>query len=172
MSVLKYPPEFYTPYALYEGDVMTDREMRAEYSRLRTIANKRIAALGRSMWKGSEAYRQNRHGFPALKNIDAAEVGDYLADLARFIRSDAKVTVFNQKMKSDIAALAERNFFLRKDQYLSFISFMEFFRSNFYDRLVSSDQAVDYFLGDRDGDVDPWVKQAFEDWEAEQGEAT
>ena len=70
--------------ALQEGH--TEKELRQEYARLRSVAQKSLKRMGESRYRDSETYRQNRNAFPATKSIKSKrELTRALTDVTRFL---------------------------------------------------------------------------------------
>ena len=70
--------------ALQEGH--TEKELRQEYAKLRSIAQKSLKRLGESRYRDSETYRQNRNAFPTTKSIKSTrELSRALTDVTRFL---------------------------------------------------------------------------------------
>ena len=82
----KYPPEVYIPAAV-RFNYLTIQEARAEYSRLRSAAVKRLQRLSGTEGERYSAFRMyGKEGFHSLpKNASAAEVGRALADVYHFL---------------------------------------------------------------------------------------
>ena len=68
------------------AQVFTVREARAEYSRLRKIAQKRLARLGASEFSTSTTFQNWQRGFSALeRGAPERTVRKALYDVARFL---------------------------------------------------------------------------------------
>ena len=67
----------YYPMALQEGH--TEKELRKEYAKLRSVAQKSLKRLGESRYRDSETYRQNikheqsKRGSPRIADDDRRE---------------------------------------------------------------------------------------------------
>ena len=69
-----------------QAEVFTPQEARAEYARLRKIANRRLERLGASEFKNERAYKNWSSGFEALPPaIPERDVRKALFDVARFV---------------------------------------------------------------------------------------
>lgn len=74
----------YYPMSLQEGH--TEKELRQEYAKLRSVAQKSLKRMGESRYRDSETYRQNRNAFPATKSIKSKrELARALTDVTRFL---------------------------------------------------------------------------------------
>lgn len=86
LTKLAFAPWEYNPQAL---DARSDRELRKEYSRLRSIANKRIERLMASEFADSQAVAYNAGIYIPLAAVQSrSELKHLLTDLARFITSE------------------------------------------------------------------------------------
>ena len=69
--------------------------MRAEYTRMRDVAQKRIKRLG-EQFPESKAYQSHAKGFPKLKELDPRDFAKAFSELAKFVRAKGS-TVTGQK---------------------------------------------------------------------------
>lgn len=69
--------------------------MRAEYTRMRDVAQKRIKRLG-EMFPESKAYSGHRNGFPKLKDISPQDLPYAFTDLYKFVKAKTS-TVTGQR---------------------------------------------------------------------------
>ncbi len=69
--------------------------MRAEYTRMRDVAQKRIKRLGKQ-FPESKAYQSHAKGFPKLKELDPRDFAKAFSELAKFVRAKGS-TVTGQK---------------------------------------------------------------------------
>ena len=113
-----FPISSYFPDALQSG--FSEKELRKEYSRLRDIAQKRLARLRASEFKGTTAVKYNVGRFKKLSDIeDITELSHLLSDAARFLTSQMS-TVSGQKeyrrksvetmQEGGLTAISEKNF--------------------------------------------------------------
>lgn len=92
--------------------VFTPKEARAEYARLRKIANRRLERLGASEFANSRAYQNWSSGFEALPpDAPERDVRKALYDVGRFV---------NLKTSSVTGARAARDKFVAKMQSLNY----------------------------------------------------
>ena len=69
-----------------QAEVFTPQEARAEYARLRKIANRRLERLGASEFKNERAYKNWSSGFEALPpGIPERDIRKALFDVARYL---------------------------------------------------------------------------------------
>ena len=74
----------YSPQAIRNADVWTPQMLRSEYSRLRSIARKRLERLER-LEPESYAYRHNKDRYDPVRTLSVAQLKEKLPQLARFI---------------------------------------------------------------------------------------
>lgn len=69
--------------------------MRAEYTRMRDVAQKRIKRLGKQ-FPESKAYQSHKEGFAKLKDLDPRDFPKAFSELAKFVKAKGS-TVTGQK---------------------------------------------------------------------------
>lgn len=134
----KYDPEVYIPAAVRYGYLELS-EARAEYSRLRSAAVKRLQRLSGTEGERYTAFRMyGKEGFPSLpKNASASEVGRALADVYHFLQmKTSSIGAIRASQREAIKTLQSRGYdFINKGNIREFGEFMEAARQ----QKVSSD---------------------------------
>lgn len=124
----KYPPEVYIPAAVRYGYLELS-EARAEYSRLRSAAVKRLERLSRTEGARYSAYQMyGKEGFaPLPKNATPAEVGRALADVHHFLEmKTSSISQIRESQRQALKTLQERGYsFVNKSNIKEFGEFME-----------------------------------------------
>lgn len=124
----KYDPEVYIPAAVRYGYIALS-EARAEYSRLRSAAVKRLQRLSGTEGERYSAFRMyGKEGFPSLpKNASASEVGRALADVYHFLEmKTSSIGSIRASQRNAIKTLNERGYdFINKGNICEFGEFME-----------------------------------------------
>lgn len=124
----KYDPEVYIPAAVRYGYLELS-EARAEYSRLRSAAVKRLQRLSGTEGERYSAFRMyGKEGFPSLpKNASASEVGRALADVYHFLEmKTSSIGAIRSSQRNAIKTLNERGYgFINKENIREFGEFME-----------------------------------------------
>ena len=124
----KYDPEVYIPAAVRYGYLELS-EARAEYSRLRSAAVKRLQRLSGTEGERYSAFRMyGKEGFPSLpKNASASEVGRALADVYHFLEmTTSSISSIRASQRNAIKTLNERGYgFINKGNIREFGEFME-----------------------------------------------
>ena len=147
IDVLKYDYENYYIEALKSGS-LTVKEMRSEYSRLRKIANKRLSALGRSKFSGTQAYILNVGKYVTLDKIKSERDLMYkLQDLSKFVTSKSgSVTGQYEMRRNALESLRERGIdFVNEKNFELFGQFMEEARIRGYARIYGSERVSELF---------------------------
>ncbi len=136
----KYDPEVYIPAAVRYGYLELS-EARAEYSRLRSAAVKRLQRLSQSEGRLYSAFRMyGEEGFaPLPKNATPAEVGRALADVYHFLEmKTSSLKEIRTSQKKALETLNQRGYtFLNKSNIREFGEFMESARQQ---KVVSSNR--------------------------------
>ena len=117
----------YQPEALSSG--FTNRELRQEYSRLRKVANKRLARLEKSEFKTSQTVLYNKDRFVPLKEITSkSELTHLMSDLARFLTaSRGSITGMREERRKAIETWQDTGAgFVNAGNYQDWVEFLEF----------------------------------------------
>lgn len=78
----------YYPLALQESH--SEKELRKEYAKLRSVAQKSLKRLETSRYRDSETYRQNKNAFPTTGALKSKrDVARALTDVTRFLSAKA-----------------------------------------------------------------------------------
>lgn len=124
----RYDPEVYIPAAIRYG-YLDITEARAEYSRLRSAAVKRLERLSRTEGARYSAYQMyGKEGFaPLPKNATPEEVGRALADVHHFLElKTSSISQIRESQRSALRTLQERGYtFVNKSNIREFGEFME-----------------------------------------------
>lgn len=145
-NVLKYRDEFYTPLWLKEN--LTQSEMRKEYSRLRSIANKRLERFKNTEWEDTNVYRYNKDRYVKLADVDNdVQLRFLLSDVSRFLSSKTgSITGLKEQRKAAINSLYESGYtFVNEKNFNKFTEFMEYSRIYFQNRLYDSERVANLF---------------------------
>lgn len=123
-------------------DKSIEREVRAEYTRLRDIAQKRIKRMGKSEYSKSETYAQYGKGWKKLKDISTENLATALHEIQKFV-SSKKSTIKGQReaQRKTIETLSESGIDVNKKNYWAFWAVMHEMRSRKV--LYGSDKAVE-----------------------------
>ena len=115
--------------------------MRAEYTRMRDVAQKRIKRLGKQ-FPESKAYQTHAKGFAKLKDLDPRDFPKAFAELAKFVKAKGS-TVTGQKLikEKTIKTWQDQGLNLNSKNYDKTIKILEEMRKQ---KIVyGSDKAVE-----------------------------
>jgi hypothetical protein len=157
-----FPISSYQPQALQEG--FSEKELRREYSRLRSVARKRLERFAGTEWEDTSVYRYNKGRYkPVAQVTSKTELSHLLSDVAKFL-SAAGGSVTGQKEIRDkaIATWHDKGYdWINKDNYAAFARFLEFAREFVGQPYL--EKTVEMFRRAEDQGVDPeHIKQNFE----------
>ena len=129
----------YEIYYPYRREQMDESALRKEYTRLRKVANKRLARLQASKYKDSELAKEYAGGFEILANV--ADLPRELTMLARFVASEkSSITGLKRIEKQSISTLHQHGYTFVNDKNVGqFGAFMEEMRQAGYSKLYSSE---------------------------------
>ena len=137
-------------------------DMRKEYTRMRDIAQKRIGRMKDSEFKNSAAYKEHRHGFAKLKDLDKLTLSDFakaFSELSKFVTAKGS-TITGQKQirEKTIKTWQKQGLNLNQKNYDKVIKILEEMRRQ---KIVyGSDKAVelaDSMLGLDDQQTNEWL---------------
>lgn len=139
-SLQEYMPAFST--------AKPEAELRKEYSRLRKIAQKRLAHFVGTEWENTQVFKKNYGKYPVLADIKTqAQLRKQLASLARYINaSTSTVTGLQRQRRLTIEALKDKGYnFVTKANFHEFTDFMDSFRNRNLERIYDSEAALTVF---------------------------
>ena len=121
---------------------MSNRDIRREYSRLRSTANKRLQRLQQ---KGFGNYGSFR--FPTRGERSNSSIQSSLADVSRFLRDERTTVRGEQKfVEREMQMLHEKGYdFIDRSNFYDFIQFMDEKRAEVGGRLFDSGDAADVY---------------------------
>ena len=139
-------PKSYERFTPYKINKMTESQIRKEYSKLRSVANKRLTRMQKLNigMKAREGFR-----FPTIKEIDSSiySVGSMLADVSKWV-SDYRSSVTGEKQfLNDFQEMfTEKGYgdlVETPEQIYNTIRFVESIREDYNDQLLPSGDALD-----------------------------
>ena len=132
----------YTVQALESMTKAEIKAMRAEYTRMRDIAQKRIKRLGESRFSSSKAFQNYQYGFPKLKDIPKGHFAEAFNLLAKYV-SVKSTTVSGQReqMKRTIATWNEMGIPLSEKNYKQVFDILKALRKQ--KKIYDSEKVVD-----------------------------
>lgn len=132
----------YYPYRLKQMD---ERALRKEYTRLRKVANKRLARLQASEYKETDLAKEYAGGFALL--ADVKDLPRELTVLARFVASErSSITGLKRIEKQTVETLQEHGYdFVNAKNVRQFGAFMEEMRQAGLSKLYSSELIAEWW---------------------------
>lgn len=144
-ATLLYEKEIYTP----EGaKTLTDKELRKEYSRLRSIARKRLERFEGTEWTDTQVYKLNAGVYKPIGEIKSdRELRHLFSDVARFVNAEtSSVSGLEKQRQTAVNTLNERGYdFVNKQNYRQFAEFMEYARISNMNRMYDSKRVADQY---------------------------
>ena len=163
---LAWDYDIYYPYRLEQMD---EGALRKEYTRLRKIANKRLARLQASKYKDTDLAKEYAGGFEILANV--TDLPRELTILARFVASEkSSISGLKRMEKKAISTLHQHGYtFVNAGNVGQFGSFMEEMRQAGYTKLYSSEFLANWWSekGRSKRDNAYKLKQEFEKYVAQ-----
>lgn len=125
---LSFPVFDYNPIGLKSR---TEKELRKEYSRLRSIARKRLERMTGTEFTRSETYKYNVGRFKQLQDISSnVELRHLTVDLARFLLAESGSLVGQKEIKiRTIQRFHNAGFkFVDSENYWDWLDFLHYVR--------------------------------------------
>ena len=165
--------EYYTREAIRNADVWTDSAVRAEYSRLRDIAQKRLQRLAKNE-PTSYAYRANVGQYAPARGMTTEEIRTQMPTLAKFIAAKTgSVMGIRAQRRKAVETFREHGYnFINTNNLRAFGEFMEAFKNmRGKTRIYGSFDAVELWEFTQENNIDPErVKKQFAQWLGQQRE--
>jgi hypothetical protein len=164
-ATLRYEKELYTPQG---SKNLTDKELRKEYSRLRSIARKRLERFEGTEWTDTQIYRLNAGQYKPLKEIGSdRELRHLFSDVARFVNAEvSSVSTLEKQREKGVQTLNERGYdFVTKDNYRQFAEFMEYARVSNLNKMYDSKRVAEFYEATEKKDMsNEELRKAFRSW--------
>lgn len=164
---LKWQPHEYYTGNLLKNKELTLEEMQQEYNRLRQVANARLKRLGKSEFRRSQAYKENRKAFEkTARHYSKTQLAKKLYQASKFVGSEQGSLRGQRRIqKRTIEALHEHGYeFINKKNFRKFSQFMEEMRVRAGGRLLDSDRVAEVFGVTQNLGVDPKNLQTDFEW--------
>lgn len=146
-DVQQYPDEYYIPELLRQG-ILTDAEMRQEYSRLRAIANSRLERMEGTRYTNYQSYIKNVGKYVPLSDIKTRRELIYkLSEVQKFVSArTSSISGIRELERQTLETAHERGLtFLNKDNLHLFGEFMEEARVKGYAKIYGSERIAELF---------------------------
>lgn len=162
----------YTPYALWTN--YDEKTLKSEYSRLRSIARKRLERLKSSPeFSGAQFVKNWGTGFPTVKDIgnNKMAIAANLSRVSNFLNAQSStVTGIKETYAKMLENYKEVGYdFIDKSNVVQFSNFLDYLRSQHILRYADSDSAYEFFSeykGNKSNAQE--MSAAFEKWVSRQ----
>lgn len=140
-------PKSYERYTPYKMKKMSESQIRTEYSKLRSIANKRLSRMQKLNigMKAREGFR-----FPTIKEIEVTglfSVNSMLADVSKWLADYRSSVTGEKQFLNDFQEMfTEKGYgdlVKTPEQIYTTIKFLESIREDYNDKLLPSGDALD-----------------------------
>lgn len=155
---LKYNINDYTPLGL-QVVFQDEKELRKEYSKIRSIVRKRYERIDKSKVKSKLKERFPISHFKPLKDMkDDRELRFLMSELASVYESkSSSITGIKEKRAETIESFKENGYdFVNENNLDDFLEFMNVIKNYSESRIYDSDRAVKVF---REGSNKKWNKR-------------
>ena len=167
-SSLRYPVESYVPSVVMMSKYMTEKQMISEYSRLRSIARKRLERFEGTEWVDTQQYRANAGRYKPVKEIkNKTELVALLSDVSRFVTArTGSVSGLQSQRRQSIQSLHEHGYtFVNRKNFKQFADFMEDWRTWDRNHLYDSARVAELYHEAKKKQISPdQLKRDFEFW--------
>lgn len=151
-----------------QSDIFTFKEAKKEYSRLRSIANKRLQRLGKSEFAGSTTYKNWSAGFETLENLGKErDLRKALYDVARFLNTKTSTVTGARKAQSEfVKTMNEMGYtFINRQNAQQFGEFMREVKKHADYKGRDSEQLVDLYKTAKEKRIEPLsLAKNYEKW--------
>ena len=109
-----------------------EKELRQEYARLRSVAQKSLKRLGESRYRDSETYRQNRNAFPTTGSMKSKrKLARALTDVTRFLSAKShSISGLNEIRQEQVATWNNQYgySFVNFNNFDQWVDFLEWYK--------------------------------------------
>ena len=148
-------PEQYSTQALKTATKDDLAFLRAEYTRMRDVAQKRIQRLIKSDFSQAKAVQERPEGFPKLKDIRPQDFPYAMNELYRFVAAKGSTVQGQKEIRTKtIETFAKHNVHITEEEYPEFIKILEQMRKqkiNYESGIAKA--TADFIVGLQKGSV-------------------
>ena len=145
---LSYPQEYYMPELLRQG-ILTPEQMKAEYTRLRNVANKRLLRMQDTRFENYQSFQQNVGKFIPVSQISSERELIYrLSEVERFISAKTStISGIRDIERHTLESLQDAGYtFVNAKNLAAFGEFMAEYRDQHLNEIYDSDEAYKLFV--------------------------
>lgn len=157
-------------YTDYRPDILMtkpEKELRKEYSRLRSIARKRLERIAETKYVNSATYKYNAGVYIPLAAVsNKNELSALLSSVTRFLTAKTgSLTGLREATTGTIETLHESGYtWINEENLRLFGDFMDYARNLMQGKLLDSDRVAKMFRdANKRRNIDK-VKEHFEEW--------
>lgn len=157
-------------YTDYRPDILMtkpEKELRKEYSRLRSIARKRLERIAETKYVTSATYKYNAGVYIPLSAVsNKNELSALLASVIRFLTAKTgSLTGLKEATSGTIETLHESGYtWIDEENLRLFGDFMDYARNLMQGKLLDSDRVAKMFRDANKRKNIEQVKEHFEEW--------
>ena len=125
-KIKDYNPTYFSQFS--------EAELRKEYSRLRSIARKRMERIEKSEWKWANAYQTYKKDFPELAKIKRrSDLEDILSRLGHFVyNKQSSIQGLEEVRRKSLEKLKNNQFnFVTEENWREWVDFIKSFKKQF-----------------------------------------
>ena len=161
--------ELNTPYLISKN--MSDKEIRAEYTALRDIIQKRIKRITKNpIYRGhdrrkTDFYRQWKSGVPKIRDLKGKQSIYILAAMKGYVKNKKNTARgYDEYVSEKIKELHKAGYTkINKSNFQDFIDYMEKYRSEKLDHIRGSVEVAEAFITLKNKNID--MDDFFENFE-------
>lgn len=145
---LNFPQEYYMPELLRQG-ILTPEQMKAEYTRLRNVANKRLLRMQDTRFENYQSFQQNVGKFIPVSQISGERELIYrLSEVERFISAKTStISGIRDIERRTLESLQDAGYtFVNAKNLAAFGEFMAEYRAQHLNEIYDSDEAYKLFM--------------------------
>lgn len=167
---LSFPQEYYMPELLRQG-ILTPEQMKAEYTRLRNVANKRLLRMQDTRFENYQSFQQNVDKFIPVSQISSERELIYrLSEVERFISAKTStISGIRDIERRTLESLQDAGYtFVNAKNLAAFGEYMAEYRAQHLNEIYDSDEAYKLFVQTQKrgiglskirGDFEYWMEQ-------------
>lgn len=143
-TTLKYAWYEYTPEALQSGS-LSEKEIRDEYRRLRSIANKRIDRLEKAGYTDTQTYLRNVGAYKSPANYTMAELQYKLYQISKFVTAKSSTVGGMRLIEKHVLEKLNEKDLGRIKNLQEFGDFMDWARAKYKNSNFDSERAAEVY---------------------------
>lgn len=131
----------YTPQSLRAS--LSKSEINKEYSRLRSIAQKRLARLAKSKFKGSTTFKYYDNFFKKIKDLEGGVSYEMLTEINRFLQGPMSTIKGQNAIRNQrIETLRKYGYEVSDENFDKLTDVLDYLRDTYQDLFYDSDALI------------------------------